>query len=156
MGVSTNGQICFGVLEEETDGDFPWEEPPHDGIDDWWLCDIHGFRHSFELFDDAGEWLPGVEADKAKRDRYYAEERGFVDNMPELPVSFMNACSYDEPVNIIAVPETERTVARGYPETFRPEELVVSETGLKAFVDFLTTYGITHPEPRWYLSSFWG
>ncbi len=157
MGVSTDGQMCFGVPEEETDGDFPWREPPYNGdIDDWWLFGIHGFRHSVELFDDAGEWLPGKEADQVQQNRYYAEKREFIDTIPPLPVSFVNACSGDVPEYILIVPETERSARRGYPVVFRPEELVVPEAALKTFLEFLAAYGITHSEPQWYLSSYWG
>ena len=37
MGVSTDGQICFGIAFEECT-EFPWDSEEYDGdIDAWWL-----------------------------------------------------------------------------------------------------------------------
>lgn len=43
MGVSTDGQLSYGVVIKE-DYELPWENTLHNGdIDDWWL-DVRGFK----------------------------------------------------------------------------------------------------------------
>lgn len=155
MGVSTNGQICYGVAFDE-DYEFPWNKE-HDGdIDAWWLYGVLGFKHSFELFDAAGNYLNGREPSREESSRYFAESREFVASRP-LPVELLNYCSGDCPMYALAVPGTVLTARRGYPAEFDPAALTVTDDGREALRKFCIDYGIELPqEPTWLLTSYWG
>lgn len=53
MSTSTDGQICFGVVFEE-DYEFPWDD--ENNFEKWWQT-VNGFKPSFEIYDDKGEYL---------------------------------------------------------------------------------------------------
>jgi len=58
MGVSTDGQICFGIaLDDDEATKFPWDTDEHDGdIEHWWLYE-EGYENPFELYDAYGNYL---------------------------------------------------------------------------------------------------
>lgn len=156
MGQSTNGQICYGIMFEE-DFEFPWAgDDGESDIDDWWIYQVHGFKHDFELYDEAGNHLPGKRPPSAEDlEKYYGPKRAFEKANP-LPVKLVNYCSGDCEMYILAVPRTVLTARRGYPEEFKPEDLVVSETERATVQAFCVQHGIEMPaEPKWYLSSLW-
>lgn len=157
MSTSTDGEISYGVLFEEGT-EFPWDAEQFEGdIDNWWVEGVHGFKHSFEMFDERGNWLPGFEKDKAARDRYYGEKREFEKALPKLPVELVNVCHADYPQYVLALRGTVKTANRGYPVKFNPAELVVTEEQRAALLDFCAKYGLApEEEPAWYLSSYWG
>jgi hypothetical protein len=157
MSVSTDGQICYGILLDE-DTDLPWDDDEFEGdIDNWWTCGILGFRHSFEMFTPEGDWIGGQEWPAEKRREYYDEKQAFEESHTELPVRVVNYCSYDFPMYILAIPETCNRATRGYPSTFNPEELSITDEQRAALIEFCRTYGIEFAgEPAWYLSSCWG
>ena len=156
MGVSTNGQICYGILFEE-DTEFPWEG--HDGdIEDWWLTKVLGFKHSFEIYTEEGEYIGGKEPDKSVIDKYYFEKKKFEDSHPKVPVTLVNVCSCENPQYILAIPSTVKTARRGYPERFQPSLLTAHLTieQIDALTEFCETHKIEYEgEPGWYLSSEW-
>lgn len=155
MGVSTNGQICYGVAFE--DGyEFPWDKEHEGEIDSWWLYVVHGFKHSFEIFDSAGRYLNGREPSRKEVSRYFKESRDFADAHP-LPVELVNYCSSESPMYALAVPCTVLTARRGYPAEFDPAALTVADDGSEALLKFCADHGIELPaKPKWLLTSYWG
>lgn len=157
MGVSTDGHICFGIAFE--DGfEFPWDTEESDqDIDSWWVYGVLGFKHSFELYDEKGEYLNGVKPPQEDTDRYYDEKRQFEVKNKKLPVQLVNYCSGGYPMYILAVPRTYLSCSRGYPADFDPSELTVTEEEKAALLQFCIDHGIEHDaEPKWLLSSYWG
>ena len=151
MGTSTNGQLCYGIVFEEG-FEFPWG----DDIEDWWTYTIHGFKHSFELFDSAGNYLNGREPSRDECSRYWQERRDF-EALHPLPVEVVNYCSGECPMYLLAVPGTVRVACRGYPEVIHPSALVVSNEGRDGLIGFLNDHGIDIPsDPGWLLTSYWG
>jgi len=55
MGVSTDGQICYGICVDEIE--LPWDESYDGDIESWWTFEVLGFKHSFELFTEEGDWI---------------------------------------------------------------------------------------------------
>ena len=155
MGVSTDGQICYGIIFEEGT-EFPWDSDVFDGdIDDWWIYGICGFRHSFEIYTPDGEYVDGVRPPQEKISEYFAEKQQFAESKP-LPVKLVNYCSCDYPMYILAVVGTCNSARRGYPEEFNPANLTVTDEQKAELIKFCETYGIAvENEPAWYLSSLW-
>lgn len=153
MGVSTNGQICFGVGFD--DGfEFPWEEYD-DGIHDWWR-EVQGFAPPVQIYDKYGEYLNGVEPSKEDESAYYDAKHKWEEENP-LPVELVNARSMSYPLWILAVAGTVVTARRGYPEEIFPATMLVTDSRKEFLLDFCKKYGIdtNGAEPAWYLSSFW-
>lgn len=157
MGVSTDGQICYGVILDE-DEESPWQDEIFDGdIDEWWVYYILGFKHSFEIYTQAGEYINGVEPSKDRINQYYQEKRDFEQANQKLPVELVNYCSGDYPMYILAIPDTCNSARRGYPEKFNPGKLTVTSEQIQVLLDFCEKYAIKYKgEPAWYLSSYWG
>lgn len=156
MGQSTNGQICYGIAFEEG-FEFPWEgEDGEADIQDWWTYHVNGFKHEFELYDEAGNHLPGKIPPSAEDlEKYYGPKRAFEKANP-LPVKLVNYCSGDCSMYILAVPGSFKMARRGYPEEFNPADLVVTEEQKAALLKFCADHSIEMPEePKWYLSSLW-
>jgi hypothetical protein len=152
MGTSADGQICYGVAFEE-DFEFPWGD---EEIEDWWAHTVHGFKHSFELFDASGNYLNGREPSKDESSRYFAERREF-DAAHPLPVKLVNYCSSECPMYAIAAPSTIRTARRGYPTTLDLASLRVPESESAGLLKFFADHGIEAPDaPAWLLTSYWG
>ena len=153
MGVSTNGQICFGVLCEEGQ-EFPWDE--YDGEEEWWLK-ICAFKPSLQVYDLHGNRLPGIT--EAQCDKYWEEKRAFAEAHP-LPVELVNYCSGDYPMYILAAKDTCQSASRGNAEEFAPAKLTVTPEQTEQLLDFCRKHieweGGNPPEPKWYLSSYWG
>jgi hypothetical protein len=152
MTVSTNGEICYGIVFEDGFA-FPWD----DGIEDWWLETIHNFRPSVQLFDASGNYIKGVEPSKEAIDAYFQEKRDFEKAHP-LPVELINYCSGDYPMWIVALPDVGLRAKRGYPTSFNPAELVVTDEQRKTLLDFCKAHKIDigDEQPKWWLSSYWG
>ena len=158
MGVSTDGQICYGIaFDEETE--FPWGE---DEIEDWWIEKVHGFKPSRQLYDDEGQYIGGVRPPDDVMDAHFAELRAFREAHP-LPVKLVNHCSYDYPMYILAVPGTHKMARRGFPEAIDPASLSVTQEQREALLAFCREHGIgtlngieVLDEPKWWLSSMWG
>lgn len=157
MGVSTDGQICFGIALEE-DTQFPWDTDEHDGdIEHWWIYEVHGYKSSFELFGPYGEWLNGVEPPASRIDEYYDAKCAFKAALPSLPIELVLHCSGDYPMYILAVPRTVKVASRGYPEEIKPDEMVVTEDECNLLIAFCEKHNIEiEDKPRWWLSSLWG
>jgi len=157
MSVSTNGQICYGVLLEEN-SKLPWDNEEFDyDIESWWTYEVLGFKHSFELFDEQGRW---IEPRKSKEieDKYFQEERDFEDSHESLPYELVNYCSGDYPMYILAIKKTCMSAKRGYPEKFDLQDMeLISQEEDSDLVEFCSKYKLEiADEPNWYLSSYWG
>ena len=154
MGLSTDGQICFGVLlpdPDDMDGEYPWG----DDLEEWWRGET-GYHPPFELFTPEGDYIDGKEPSK-DRIRAYFDARREWDAAHPLPVELVNACSCDYPLWIAAVPGTVRTAGRGRPVTFEPSGLVADPEKTAALVAFLAKYlPGEHEDPAWHLSSNMG
>lgn len=155
MGVSTDGQICFGVVCEEGT-EFPWDEKPWDGdIDEWWRMEVCKYHPEVEIYDESGHYIDGKEPSQSVIEDYFSAQRAFDKEHP-LPVELVNYCSEDCPMYILAVSPTVMNCRRGYPLSFKPESLTVATFDVAALLQFCETYGIEHGEPGWWLSSYWG
>lgn len=151
MGVSTDGQICFGALLEE-DTELPWQD--RDDIEDWWE-EVKGYRPNPQLFDEHGEYLNGVEPPKEQVDAWLKHKREWKKENP-LPVELVNVCSAECPIYILAVPGTGVSASRGYPKRIDHLDLHLVPDAT-ALIDFCRKYGISIKEQiGWYLSSYWG
>lgn len=164
MGVSTDGQLCFGVKFEEG-FKFPWDAKPFAGdIEAWWMA-LRGYKPIFEMYDERGEYKDGKEPSKAQQAAYYDHKAKFKDVNP-LPVVLVNYCSYDCPMYIIAITSSSKQNSRGFPEIIDPTKLIVTDEEIRGLKDFIVTHVDLaaakedneefDPEPKWYLSSLWG
>lgn len=150
MGVSTNGQICYGVLFEEG-FEFPWDGD----IEKWWR-EMQGYKPPFELYDDAGEYVGGQKPPENKIEDWHSHRREF-DKAHPVPVDLVNVCSGDCPIYILAIPEYVYSARRGYPEAFDPTKLLIDPVKEAQLLMFIGDHiGNEHYAPKWYLSSYWG
>jgi hypothetical protein len=158
MGVSTDGQICFGVaLEEESY--LPWHGDEWEGdIEDWWLFEVCGYERPFELFDEVGNYINGVKPDEDKLDEYFALRSAFREKHP-MPVELVNCCSGEYPMWIAAVPHSVLSASRGFPLVFNPSDLHsrITSQDVELLGKFCEDYlELTDYTMQWYLSSYWG
>jgi hypothetical protein len=155
MSITTNGQICFGVMFEEDD-ELPWNNEENDyDLETWWIELICGYKPPFEIYDEEGNLLKNVSRYKEKE--YWLHFREFKKLHP-VPVEEINYCTCDDPMYILAVPRTCIYSNRGYPEKINPEDLIVSQEEKQALLDFCNKYCPSKEkyEPKWYLSSYYG
>ena len=163
MGVSTDGQICYGIKFEESYV-FPWDIKPYRG--DWtgWWLSICGYQPLFELYTAEGNFLNGCRPSEEKIGAYFAAERAFEEAHP-FPIDIVNYCSGDFSMYILAVPRLSISNSRGYPVIFNPSDLTATPAERQALIDFCVQYCSPRKdsfdefpamEPHWYLSSYWG
>lgn len=151
MGISSDGQISYGIaFEEETE--FPWGE--HE-IEEWWR-ELKGYKPSVQLYDSEGQYLNGKQPSNEEIKAYYNEQRAWEAANP-LPVQLVLHCSYDYAMHILAVPGTFKSASRGHPEELDPAMFTVSQEQRDGLMAFCREHGIESPgEPRWWLSSLYG
>jgi hypothetical protein len=163
MGISSDGQICFGIAFEE-EYEFPWQNEKWDGYEEeWWLYGVCGYKPPFEIYDESGEYIDGKEPTKEKKDAYYSHYRDFEEKHP-MPVEIVRHCSYDYSMYIVAVKGTYIENSRGYPVKFDPQNLSITDEQKKVVVDFCEKYcqpvdeytDAPEFEPYWYLTSMYG
>lgn len=152
MGVTTNGQICFGILLEEG-AELPWDDAE---VQEWWRK-VRGFKNPHEdPFDGAGDYKPGFSYKDPRITTYYDAQAAW-DKTNPAPVELVNCCSGDYPIWIIAHPGTVTTANRGFPTALSENALVLPPASAEVLAAFCTQYGIEFEgEARWYLSSYWG
>lgn len=155
MGQSTNAQLCYGIAFDE-DIEFPWwsDERFDREIEAWWR-ELLGYKPSFELYGDDGDYLGGIEPSKEQIKAYYAERDLFDKDHPSLPVEVVSHCSCEYPMYILAVPGTLKTAHRGDPMIVTPANLFVLPDAIDALIAFCNAHGIEVSPPEWYLSSMW-
>lgn len=156
MGVSTNGVICYGILFDE-DSVFPWDDERYEGdIGNWWLYGVLGFKHSFDIYGEDGNYIDDKEPSDEDLSKYFDERYAALEEN-KLPIELVNYCSANVPMYILAVPSTIKRALRGYPTWFNPDELTVSDEEKLSLLSFCKTHGIVTLEaPMWWLSSYWG
>lgn len=139
MGVSTDGQICFGNVYEE-DFEFPWDAEPFEGdIEDWWRQE------------------QGLDASKGYPAEGWLEYQKEFDAAHPLPVTLVNYCSDEYPMWILAVPSSSSSNSRGEALAFSPEDLTVTDEEKTALREFCIKYDLILAEDAaWYLTSYWG
>lgn len=185
MGVSTDGQLCYGIVFPEG-FQFPWDGDEGGGGDeeDWWMKK-QGYKELFQLYSEDGEgYAPGIQTvkgqygrievapeDKHKVDEYYEHRRKFKEEHP-FPVKLVNYCSGDCSMYIVAVADSVKSNSRGYPMKIVPNELKVTDEEKQGLIDFCEKYLKEQIdehnedeynkdeqivlEPEWWLSSYWG
>jgi len=161
MGISSDGQICYGIAFEEG-YELPWLDEKWDGDEeDWWFKGVCGYKTPFEIYNNQGEYIDGEKPSEEKIDEYYKRYSDFKKSNP-LPVKIVRHCSYDYPMFIIAVIGTYRYASRGYPEKVVLTGIDTDKT--RAVVDFCEKYckpkdefsKFPKMEPCWLLSSMYG
>lgn len=157
MSVSTDGIICYGIFIGESH-DLPWFNDKCDGDPEyWWIYEICGYKNPIELYNENGGYINGVAPSQNDSDLYYNSRREFIKEHP-IPVEVVFTCCDGCAEFIIAVPGTVMSASRGYPETFNPENLKVTENQRDELINFCKKYLHISEEllPKWYLTSYWG
>jgi hypothetical protein len=156
MGVSTNGQICYGILFDEG-FEFPWDDDKYEGdFSDWWVHEACGYKNPFEIYDENGNFLGGEEPARERIVEYYKAKREFQEKH-SCPIEIVNYCSGEYPMYILALRKSCLSCSRGYPDGFEPTSLVASDEDKERLLEFCREHGIEHDdEPGWWLSSYWG
>jgi len=156
MGMDAEAQINFGVVLAE-EWPMPWVDPensvddPEGCLTEWWIHQIHGFKHVVKPWTDAGERTPGVSEEDISR--YFDEQKEWLKEEP-LPVQLICTASSDDPVWILSVPGSF------FNSWEKPVEVVIPMTvpigdRVTAFVQFLQEYGVAYTKgPCWLLSSY--
>ena len=152
MGTSTDAIICFGVSFEE-DTEFPWDDNKWSDIDEWWLYEVCGYKDPFEMWDETGNYIDGIEPPEEKQNEYYDTRRAFKEKHPLL-IELVPHCHCDNPMYIVAAKGTVLTASRGYPQEVTPEILTVSNETREALINFCKEHGL-EGEPKWWLASDW-
>ena len=153
MGMSTDGQLCYGVRFDEG-FEFPWADKD---IEDWWRDTILGFKPSIEIFDSNGEYLNGKRPSDEQIDAFFEERKAFSEKNKKLPVELVNYCSGDYPSYILAIPGSCKTANRGYPCIITDADMKVDAAAVEALRAFLKEFELTpEGEEGWYLSSYLG
>lgn len=157
MGVSTNGQICFGILFPE-EFEFPWGNTEKDNIDTWWIEKVHNYKPPFDLYDKKGAPIGNPTRERTGE---WWEHRSAFEKAHPLPVKLVNYCSLSVPQYIVACPSTIKFCLRGYPAPFLPSDLQAEPKEIMALGKFIREYlkvvldQKDSPEPKWWLSSYW-
>lgn len=163
MGISSDGQISFGIAFEE-DYRFPWNDEKWGGDEEeWWIYGVCGYKPPFEIYDESGHYIGGYKPSQEKINEYYSHRRDFKDEHP-MPVEIVRHCSYDYPMYIVAVKGTYICNSRGDTVKFDPQSMTITDDQKKAVIDFCERY--CQPEdkyseapkidPNWYLTSMYG
>lgn len=132
MGISSDGEICYGIVFE--DGyEFPWDVD-HDGDpEEWWISKV----------------LQLIYKD-------YDEMHAILKDNP-LPFELVNYCSCEYPMYILAVPGTLKSAYKGSPKSFTLDELKVDEEASNKLITFCEEHGLTGESAiGWVLSSYMG
>lgn len=154
MGVSTDGQICFGVLFE--DGyEFPWDADEFEGFEEDWWRSVNGYIPLHKPYTEDGNYAPGWGQNDPRLDEHYKHKQAWEDEHP-LPFELVNYCSGEYPMYILAIPGTVITAYRGVPVEIQPS-LTIDKKALDRFNDLCAKFNIEFEQgPCWWLSSYWG
>lgn len=159
MGVSTDGQLCYGIPFPEG-FTFPWEAYSEE---EWWRK-VNNYTPPFQIYNEEGQYLNGIVPTEKQFDIYFDHmQEG--DKANPFPIDIANYCSGDSPMYILAVKDTVKSNSRGYPTEIDPATLKVTDEQRKVLLDFIEKYitanlddcaELPELEPKWYLSSYWG
>ena len=154
MGVSTDGQLSFGVCFGGH-FEFPWSTDKYDGdIDKWWQ-DVRGFVNPIESpFNEHGNYKPGINRDSPVISEYFAKKREW-ENANPIPVEVVNYCSDECPMYMLSTKGISNK--RGYPEKVDIDFLRDTEEARQVLREFMDQYGIESDDDAcWWLSSYYG
>lgn len=166
MSTSTNGRVSYGIVFEEG-YKFPWDSIKYDGeVENWWAVEVLGYKKKKgNWFDEEGYWLNDACVEECK-EQIIVFNKFKEENPP--PIELINCQSLGYPMYIIAVPSSVREARRGFPQSFDPSELMVTEGERNALIEFCKTHcevteldgeelnqELPPLEPKWYLSSYW-
>ncbi len=106
MGVSTDGQLSFGVVFDEC-FEFPWDSEEFDGdYDEWWQS-VNGYENPNPCpYGDDGGYKPGMNRESPEVKAYHAHSIAWRKENP-FPVEIVNYCSGDCPMYLLAVKHVE-------------------------------------------------
>ena len=154
MGVDYTAYLVYGIAISD-DIELPWSGEKHDGDEeDWWACEVHGYKPSVELYDEHGEYLPGTEGNQEMKDKFYQEWRDEKEAHP-FPVDVRWTGTYDTPSFIITLPALKFESYWGSPE--KVEDLTVLTKDDKIIRAFVKKYiPEEKSEPAWYLTGIYG
>ena len=143
MGITSDGQISFGILFEE-DYEFPWYDDTE--IENWWRIQ-QGYVNPFKIYTSDGNYINDIEPSSEEFNMYFNYRDKF-DKAHPIPVF------------ILAIPSTIKTCSRGYPEIIEPTDSnrrYNKDYMDKLLLEFCKTYSLQHENPpKWYLSSYLG
>jgi hypothetical protein len=168
MGVSTNAVLFYGYcwqdecrLFDDSQGwdrlaalkrghKDPWDDFPKDLGDSShpnYVRDYHARNAAIE------KWKAGH---RAELDGWHELLRGIE---AEFGVELDSHCSGECPMPCLYVKGTETTARRGYPVEMNPDTDFAIGADWQAKLDrWLAEFGVEkpHPEPKWWLVSYWG
>ena len=160
MGISSDGQICYGI-EFEDEYEFPWEDEEwNQDIEKWWCFGICGYKPLFKIYDENGEHIDKNISPK-KINEYYEQYNNFKKINP-MNVDIIQHCTYENSIYIIAVPNTYQYNSRGYAKEIKLRE--ISEKEENHVINFCEKYCKTissfdvfpKMELKWLLTSMMG
>ena len=152
MSISSDGIIAYGYNFPEG-FEFPWG---NDDIIDWWIDTVHGYKPPFKVFTATGDYL-APKPPQSRIDEYFAHRRNFADALPKLDVEMVIHCSFDYSMYIMAIPGTNMSVCRGYPEPIPDGFIRHDPEWDRILADFCNKYDIKIPgDPSWWLTSLYG
>lgn len=154
MGVSTDGQLCYGVLLEEG-CELPW-----DAMDDYelWWRSVNGYERVVpleELYADDGQRASTFTQERLEQQWAHQKEWGAANPMP---FEVVNVCSEDYPIWMLAVRGTVHRAWRGDPKEIEPAMLELDSEAWEAFDEAMRKHlpDVSLERAGWYLSSYWG
>ncbi len=140
MGISSNGQLSFGIPIGE-------EEEPLE-----FMGDFEDFEDFVEHELGLPEWREGMSDEESSE--HWKRKR---DALATYPVTLESYCSYDYPMYLLLpnVDEASMMVRRGYLASF--DELPkIDGDAVDAMQEWCKTHDIEWIDPRWHLSSMYG
>lgn len=139
MGVSSDGQLHFGIVLKDADGDPLEDEMPSFLVEqDDGGCDLDSLICA-EMGVAADDYRAILEAGKA------------------YPIALERFCSWEYCMYILRVnvPEAEMRVARGSHEAFS-ELPAIPNKAIERFKEWCSSHDLEPEEPKWILSSLYG
>ena len=156
MGVSTDGQLSFGIMFDEG-FQFPWTDPDDEegdgGLAAWWRRVNNMPEPAFYPYTEDGKYKQGVLVNDPRIDEYFLHRSDWLKANP-IPIDLVEHCSISHQMYIISVPGLRFTASRGFPLEIAPEQLQVTCAQRQLPIIFCEKWGIDMPDqPKWWLSS---
>ena len=162
--MSAYGRITYGVLFEEG-YEFPWGNDSYwEGIEDWWVYQICGYKNPIELYKENGEYINGERPSQEEFDLYYDTRTEFFVEHP-LPIEVVDYCCEGCPVYMIVVPGVSMSSCDGDVEEIDLQKLTVTQAENDRLIEFCekycqptegSYYEFPVMDPKWHLSSYYG
>jgi len=153
MGISTDGQLSYGVVFDEY-FEFPWDAEKWDGdIEDWWR-DVNGFSNPIEYpFDEKGDYKPGYNGESPVVSEYFRHRSEWLKLNP-VPIEVVNYCSCELPMYLLA--SKHMSNSRGTTQKVALEFFRDTDEASQNLAEFLDKYNIeSENDAAWWLTSCW-